>query len=324
MYEQLCTAPAGHAAWPAQNGGPDVPGPFERGFKAFLLEAEARASAAVRKRVTTCTWPSLWETIEVHAELDELADALQAAEATEGGPEPTPADAAVVGARADRLTVDEYYAMRVTVLVKNFDGIAAASHEKPKRRVDDDAHVKEEPLFWEGGDADGRGLDQVEAADEVAKAGLAKLGATATLAHRFEPDEMRRIMAFDTRERTTAYSKELLDTLPGMREGSLPSPSDGSALERQRKVLREHILEVYGGLAGRTPDGSGLAGGTATLLSRVGLRQQEHAEQGRDVEDDDVEAPPEVVAAPPAQRSEQVAHLHPPTGVAARAIMSSI
>ena len=59
MYEQLCTAPAGQDAWPAQNGGPGVPGPFERSFKAFLLQEEAKASAAVRKRVTTCTWPSL-------------------------------------------------------------------------------------------------------------------------------------------------------------------------------------------------------------------------------------------------------------------------
>ena len=110
--------------------------------------------------------------------------------------------------------------------MQDFDGIAAASHEKPKRRVDDDAHVKEQPLYREGGDADRQGLDQLEAADEMAKAGLARLGATATLAHRFEPAEMRRIMAFDTRERNTAYSKDLLDTMPGMREGSLPSPSE--------------------------------------------------------------------------------------------------
>ena len=58
------------------------------------------------------------------------------------------------------------------MLVNNFDGIAAASHEKPKRRVDDDAQVKEQPLLREGGDADGRGLDQMEAADEVVKAGF--------------------------------------------------------------------------------------------------------------------------------------------------------
>ena len=307
MYEQLCTAPEGHAAWPAQNGGPGVPGPFERGFKAFLSEEEEKASAAVRKRVTTCTWPSLWETLEVHAELDELADALEAAEATEGEPEPTQPDAVLVGARAERLTVDEYYAMRVTMLVKNFDGIAAASHEKPKRRVDDDAHVKEQPQYREGGE----GLDQMEAADEMAKAGLARLGATATLAHRFEPEEMKRIMAFDTRERNTAYSKDLLDTMPGMREGSLPSPADGGALERRRGALREDVLEVYGWHAGRVPDGDGLAGGDAALLGRIGLLQQEHAERGGHAEDDHDEAPPEVGAAPPAQGAEQAAHFAP-------------
>ena len=55
----------------------------------------------MRKRVTTCTWPSLWEAVEVHAELDELADALVAAEATEGDPQPTQPDAVLVGARAE-------------------------------------------------------------------------------------------------------------------------------------------------------------------------------------------------------------------------------
>ena len=114
-------------------------------------------------------------------------EAAEAAEAAEGGWEPTPAGHAVVSGpcggemsapvwglalglqhslvaaapaecverqTAERQTVDEYYALRDTMLVKNFDGIAAASHEKPKRRVDDDAHVDEEPFFREGGDAD--------------------------------------------------------------------------------------------------------------------------------------------------------------------------
>ena len=143
----------------------------------------------------------------------------------------------------------------------------------------------------------------MEAADEVAKAGLAKLGATATLAYRFEPHEMDRIMAFDTRERTTAYSKELLETMPAMREGSLPSPSDGGALVRPRRELREDILEVYGGHARRAPDSGGLASGDKSLLSRIALLQQEHAESGGDVQDDDAEAPPDIVAAPRAQEA---------------------
>ena len=137
---------------------------------------------------------------------------------------------------------------------------------------------------------------EVEAADEVAKAGLAKLGATATLAHRFEPDEMRRIMAFDTRERTTAYSKELLDAMPSMAEGSLPSPAESSAMQRKRTELRENIIEIYGGHARRNLNGSGLAGGDASLLSLIELRQKEYAESGGEIQDDDVEAPPEVVA----------------------------
>ena len=118
-------------------------------------------------------------------------------------------------------------------------------------------------------------------------------------------------MTFDTRERSTAYSKELLDTVAAMREGSSPSPSDNGALERRRRALREDIIDIYGGHVLRAPISGGLAGGNAALLNRIGLRQQKHAESGGDVEDDDVEAPPEVVAAARAQDAEQVAHFAP-------------
>ena len=311
MYEQLCTAPAGQAAWPAQNGGPGVPGPFERGFKAFMQGEEVKCAAALRKRITTCTWPSLWETQEVHTELDKLADALEIAESTGGGPQHKPDGAAAPSARGERMTIDEYYALRRAALVKNFDGIAAASHEKPKRRIDDDAHIKEEPILREGGDADGRGLDQVEAADEVAKAGLAKLGSSTTIAHRFTADEMKRILAYDTRERTSAYSKDLLDAMPSLADGSLPSPLEVSAVERRRKELREEVIDIYGGHARRNVDGIGRAGGDNSLLSRIELRQREYAEGGGDGQDDEADVPPELTIAPPAQDDEQAAHFAP-------------
>ena len=48
MYEQLCKYPAG----PACNA-------FERGFKAWFMEQAAKAETVVRKRIMTCTWPSL-------------------------------------------------------------------------------------------------------------------------------------------------------------------------------------------------------------------------------------------------------------------------
>ena len=324
MYEQLCTAPAGGAAWPAQSGGPGIPGPFQRGFTAFLAEEETKAAAAVRKRVTACVWPSLWDTVEVHAALAELADAWDATDATGGVAEPAfkgdTAGAAHVaelidGAQSDRLTASEYYALRVTTLVRNFDGIAAASHEKPKRRIEDDAHVKEEPLFREGGDGEGPGLDQVEAADEMAKAGLAKLGASATIAHRFEPDQLERIMAFDTRDRTTAYSKDLLEAMPAMREGSLPSPSEDAALEQRRKDNRKDVAEVYGSLDRQAPESIGLAGvdaaPLAALLGRIEERQSARAQGVGDDEAEDDEVPPPEVAAPTAPNTEATAHFAP-------------
>ena len=35
-FQQLCSAPEGEEPWPALNGGPGQPGPFERGWRGFL------------------------------------------------------------------------------------------------------------------------------------------------------------------------------------------------------------------------------------------------------------------------------------------------
>ena len=53
-------------------------------------------------------------------------------------------------------------------------------------------------------------------------------------------------MTVDTRERSTAYSKELLDTMPAMREDSLPSPSDIGALEKAQSAPRGHNRGLRG------------------------------------------------------------------------------
>ena len=304
MYKQLCTAPPGESPWPAQNGGPGSPGPFERGFKSFMAEQEALALVAPRKRVLTCTWFSLWETVEARYLLDDLADQLAAWEAEEDAEAARAWDTSafrayaretVLRARDDAMTADEFFALRTCALVQNFDGIAAASHEKPKRRITEDVSLLEEPVYREGEECGAEAFDRIEQQDEVANAGLQKITSVTALAHHFAPDEMRRILTFDTRDRTTSYSKELLELMPGMREGVLPAPIADARLEQRRTALRADIVNVYGGFAGRSQGHPGLAGIEASLLGTIQQKQQERAEGA----DDDVEpcdeVPPEDV-----------------------------
>ena len=48
-YRDLCTAPEDESPWPALNGGPDAPGPFERGWKRFWQEQRPLVLEAQRK-----------------------------------------------------------------------------------------------------------------------------------------------------------------------------------------------------------------------------------------------------------------------------------
>ena len=77
-YKDLCTAPAGASPWPALNGGPDAPGPFERGWRRFwqqqrplVLEAQ-RNTLAQPGNAESWSYPSLWNTKEMEEELEQL------------------------------------------------------------------------------------------------------------------------------------------------------------------------------------------------------------------------------------------------------------
>ena len=190
--------------------------------------------------------------------MDDLANQLAAWEA-EGSAEPAGASdtqafqayarETALRARDDALTADEFFALRTCALVRNFDGIAAASHEKPKRRIAEDVSLQEETAYREGGECGDDTVDRPEQDDENARAGLQKIHSVTTLAHHFGPDEMRLILTFGTRDRTTSYSKELLELMPGMREGVLPAPIADVSLDQRRAAMRADIVDVYGGFA---------------------------------------------------------------------------
>ena len=105
--------------------------------------------------------------------------------------------------------MEEYCALETVRVAANFDGIADARLEKPKREVDQDVRVPEMPVFQEGAENDDTGRADVPGSDERANVGLRKLGQSCRPAHRFATSVLHSIMRFETREKNTKFSKAL-------------------------------------------------------------------------------------------------------------------
>ena len=79
-YRGLCTPPQDDKSWPAVSGGPDSPGPFERGWKNFWETQRPLATAAQQKTMLrdgnaeSWTSPSLWNTQEMELELESARE----------------------------------------------------------------------------------------------------------------------------------------------------------------------------------------------------------------------------------------------------------
>ena len=176
-YKQLCTPGARGEEWPALHGGPDSPGPFQRGFEAFLVPVRRLADDAERKSLQgPCPrWPSLWETAEAQHTLEQLAAECEDGDALAVSPR-DPALAHGAAPPQARISVSEYCAMVTMRVAANFDGIAKARSEKPKRQIDQDRLVKEAPLHVEGGGDDGTADVQVEGAEARARLGFGAVG----------------------------------------------------------------------------------------------------------------------------------------------------
>jgi hypothetical protein len=297
-YRQLCTAPPDEPAWPALGSGPDTPGPFQRGFTSFFATQLILAEAATREtlRAPRPRWPSLWETAEVQKRLAGLARS----ELPQALTEPCDESEEHAVPQQSRMTVQEYNAFVAVHVSANFDGIANARTEKPKRQIDADCQVAEAPVAREGGGNDGSADVQVEGAEERARLGLGMMGQNVRIAQRLDADTLDRVLRFETKERRTAYSKELC-SLPLMSEGDLPAPSPNEAGRKRQEKLRDEVLLPYGG------DRAGGVGGLAALsdvLKDVITAQQQHFKTAAGPEagaesDTDVPPDPEVPRASP-------------------------
>ena len=146
----------------------------------------------------------------------------------------------------DLLSVEEYIALQTLAIARNYDGIAHAQAEKPKRQIDRDALIPEQPLYVEGVDGTSYGGEgQIENLGDDRTASLRQ---NVHLAHRFEEADLKDILAYDTAERRQAFVKEL-EEIAFMHDGELPPPTDRKKVEIRREDLSDRFLTPFQGLA---------------------------------------------------------------------------
>jgi hypothetical protein len=245
-YLALCTAPAGQEPWPAQNMGPDNPGPFQRGWESFRAEQEGAAREAQRKTRRATGLCSLWRTVEVRQRLAEIvAEAEAHADADAFQEEP----------RAPLPSVQEYVALVTLQTSANFACIARARTEPKQKREADDAVAVPELIERHGEEDDGEADGQIEAAALRAQAGLATMGADTRIVHHFQAELLQKVLRFETAERTQGFVKEFLKTPVMQLEEGLPLPrSRQEGADRRAAHVTQDLQQRYATLSHLEPD----------------------------------------------------------------------
>ena len=243
-YRDLCTPTDGSNEWPALRSGLNSPGPFELGWKYFwetqspLVKSAQKKSLLRNGSVGAWSSPTIWNTHEMELALLEARTAYNENGDNEGldeygewhsethgllhalAPNGDAADSHNWPCRDlkdDFITAKEYFALQTLSIARNYDGIARAQAEKPKRQIDRDVLIPEQPLYKEGADASTLGGEgQLE---DIGGDKGATLRQNIQLAHRFEPADLKDILDFNTAERRQAFVKELEETA-FMQEGA--------------------------------------------------------------------------------------------------------
>ena len=111
-----------------------------------------------------------------------------------------------------RPSVQEYFAAEFFKFDANFSGIAAAQGGKPKRQIDEDRHILEEPVATSN-DHDASGQAQADANDERATLGMADLTANLHIKHRFNDETLTKIIQFQCESVTRGLQRNCVRCL---------------------------------------------------------------------------------------------------------------
>ena len=180
----------------------------------------------------------------------------------------------------------EYIALQTLTVARNYDGIAHAQAEKPKRQIDRDVLVPEQPLYVESADhPSGGGEGQIE---NLPSSKATTLGLNVHLAHRFDDAALSEILAFNAADRKQAFVRGL-ETTSFMQDGHLPLPFEDNQIKIRREHLSDVLSEPFRGLAHL---GGLLEDVIARQRTYFGTGQVAPRDEEEDDEDDDVDAPP--------------------------------
>ena len=121
------------------------------------------------------------------------------------------------------LSVGEYFALQTVSIARNYDGIAHAQAEKPKRQIDKDVCIPEQPLYVDG--IEGTSLGGEAQFENLGDVKSATLNQNVNLAHRFDESDLKDTFDFNTSDRKQAFVKKLEETA-FMWDGELPPPTE--------------------------------------------------------------------------------------------------
>ena len=299
-YRDLCTPPENEPPWPALNGGTGAPGPFERGWHCFWQKQRTLVMEAQKKTLlhdgNSEAWssPSLWSTKDMEVKLAEASETyLEGASARHsllcrnapGRSDSLSSSWPFQAMHEDLLSVEEYFALQTLSIARNYDGIAHAQAEKPKRQIDRDVLIPEQPLYVEG--ADGTSLGGEGQIENIGNDKTAALRQNVHLAHRLADDELKDILAYNTAERRQAFVKELEETA-FMQDGVLPPPREHTKIAIRREDLSDRLLAPFQGLADLNDV---LADAIARRRSSFGADSSKACPADQE---DDIDAPPDL------------------------------
>ena len=171
------------------------------------------------------------------------------------------------------ISIEEYCALETFRTARNYDGIAQARSEKPKRQSEMDQQVPEQPIFTAGhGDVEGDA--QTEAAAMRAREGLGSMDQVTRLTHYFDEESLDQILGSTTAQRTTAFVQGLQGNMI-MQGGELPQPRESQELLRRRASNHRNLVEKHESLEFLRHDLRNIADIQRRAFARVGNRDAE-------------------------------------------------
>ncbi|CAE7839254.1 PIF7 [Symbiodinium sp. CCMP2592] len=182
---------------------------FTESYLEWFAEAQTAADEGRLRFAERQEYPSLWETEEMQAAMQEKLE-LARAEEDEEEPVVSPGDAQ----RAPRATVEIYSSMQALERVVNLESLARARQEKPKKRRELDQYLQQDFVkITTAGELEDADVDDEEEHEDVQLEGAKRCPSHVFQPITFRPnaDEQWRLLQLGYQARKNRYTSEFLE-----------------------------------------------------------------------------------------------------------------